>query len=100
MVFCCALCCSEERWVYSGSFCGECEKLKDLVKIYSIENINEIVKRVLIVDKFYPIQPQKIILDEADLIEKPLDSEEDFNKKVADEIDSINSKYALRIKKK
>jgi hypothetical protein len=98
MVFYCSLCCSEERWVYSG-FCSECEKLKDLIKIYSVENINDIVKKVLIVDKFYPIQPQKIIRDEADLIEKPADSEEDFNKKVSDEIDNINNKYSLRIKK-
>ena len=98
-MFYCSLCASENKWVYTSTLCDECSSLKDLIKIYTIENILKIVQKVLIVDQFYPAKPVKIIRDEGDLIEKEPLPEEDFNKKVSDEIDIINKKYNMRVQK-
>ena len=48
----CVLCESAEVWVYSGSLCCECINLQNLIRIYKIEKVNEILEKVLVAKQF------------------------------------------------
>ena len=48
----CVLCENTEVWVYSGSLCQECINLQNLIRIYKINKINQILEKVLVAKQF------------------------------------------------
>lgn len=46
------MCENADVWVYSGSLCSECINLQNLIRIYKIGKINEILEKVLVAKQF------------------------------------------------
>ena len=51
-MFGCILCQRNNEWVYNGYLCEDCVKVQNLSRIYGIEKLNEILNKVLVVEKF------------------------------------------------
>ena len=52
MVFNCKMCESEHDWVYSGFLCENCIRIQNLIKIYSVPKVVEILEKVLVAKQF------------------------------------------------
>ena len=50
MVFNCGLCHGSEE--YCMSFCSNCEKIENLIRIYKVEKVVEILEKVLVAKQF------------------------------------------------
>ena len=51
MPFYCTLCANEDESCYWGNFCSKCLKLKKIIDLYGIDNINESLETIYIRDK-------------------------------------------------
>ena len=51
MPFYCVLCANEEESCYWGNFCSKCIKLKKVIDLYGIDNINDTLDTVYLRDK-------------------------------------------------
>jgi|TARA_R110002153_G_scaffold25823_3_gene81604 hypothetical protein len=50
MSFVCPLC--RENWIFTARLCSECEKIRHLIATYSLNTINEVLHKVLVINKF------------------------------------------------
>tara|TARA_R110001606_G_scaffold243674_1_gene391477 strand:+ start:103 stop:366 length:264 start_codon:yes stop_codon:yes gene_type:complete len=50
MSFVCPLC--RENWIFTARLCVECEKIRHLIATYSLETINSVLEKVLVINKF------------------------------------------------
>tara|TARA_R110000782_G_scaffold247239_1_gene334008 strand:- start:170 stop:382 length:213 start_codon:yes stop_codon:yes gene_type:complete len=51
-MFGCILCERNNEWVYQGYLCEDCIKVQNIMRIYGIEKVNDILSKVLVVEKF------------------------------------------------
>ena len=51
-MFGCILCERNNEWVYSGYLCEACVKVQNIMRIYGVEKVNDILSKVLVVEKF------------------------------------------------
>jgi hypothetical protein len=50
MSFVCPLC--RENWIFTARLCNECEKIRHLIATYSLNTINEVLHKVLVINRF------------------------------------------------
>tara|TARA_R110002126_G_scaffold41616_5_gene121142 strand:- start:158 stop:418 length:261 start_codon:yes stop_codon:yes gene_type:complete len=50
MSFVCPLC--RTNWIFTARLCVECEKIRHLIATYSLETINSVLEKVLVINKF------------------------------------------------
>jgi len=86
MPFTCPLC--RKNWIFTSKLCDECEKIRHLIATYSLETVNNVLEKVLVINQF----KQQKILDhgvkptEPKKVEKP---KPEFKKK--DNYKNINT---------
>lgn len=86
MPFTCPLC--RKNWIFTSKLCDECEKIRHLIATYSLETVNGVLEKVLVINQF----KQQKILDhgvkptEPKKVEKP---KPEFKKK--DNYKNINT---------
>ena len=49
-MWCCKLCANVDEWIYTGYLCSKCIKIKNLIRIYGVESINETLTYVYVRD--------------------------------------------------
>lgn len=57
MPFTCPLC--RKNWIFTSKLCEECDKIRHLIATYSLETVNNVLEKVLVINQF----KQKKILE-------------------------------------
>lgn len=65
MPFNCPLC--RQNWIFTSKLCVECEKIRHLIATYSLETVNSVLEKVLVIGQF---KQEKIIADKVNITKK------------------------------
>ena len=74
MPFNCPLC--RQNWIFTSKLCVDCEKIRHLIATYSLDTVNSVLEKVLVINQF---KQEKILSNKID-ITKEVNMGLDFKK--------------------